>query len=66
MEVQRAHVQWLNHGSYTVMSELALGQELFLSDECGEVDVCKIVGKVTVHERPNAETVIKPHEYFCK
>jgi len=59
-------VQWLNHGSYTVMSELAFKQELFLSDECGEVDVSKIVGKVVVHEKPNTETVIKPHEYFCK
>ena len=66
MEVQRAHVQWLNHGSYTVMSELALNEELFLSDECGEIDISKIVGKVTVHERPSTETVIKPHEYFCK
>lgn len=59
-------MQWLNHGSYTVMSELAFKQELFLSDECGEVDVSKIVGKVVVHEKPNTETVIKPHEYFCK
>jgi DNA (cytosine-5)-methyltransferase 1 len=66
MEVQRAHVQWLNPGSYTVMSELALEQELFLSDQCGEVDVSKIIGKVTVHERPSTETVIKPHEYFYK
>ena len=66
MEVQRAHVQWLNSGSYTVMSELAPKQELFLSDECGEIDVSKIVGKVTVHERPSTETVIKSHEYFCK
>lgn len=66
MEVQRAHVQWLNHGSYTVMSELASNQELFLSDECGEVDVCRIVGKVTVHERPSTETVIKSHEYSYK
>ena len=66
MEVQRAHVQWLNSGSYTVMSELALEQELFLSDDCGEIDVSKIVGKVTVHERPNTETVTKSHEYFCK
>lgn len=66
MELQQVHLQWLNSGSYTVMSELALAQELFLSDQCGEIDVSKIVGKVTVHERPSAETVIKPHEYFCK
>ena len=66
MEVQRAHVQWFNPGSYTVMSELAPKQELFLSDECGEVDVSKIVGKVTVHERPSSETVFKSNEFFCK
>jgi DNA (cytosine-5)-methyltransferase 1 len=48
------------------MSELAHKQELFLSDQCGEVDVSNIIGKVTVHERPSTETVIKPHEYFCK
>ncbi|KIM47705.1 hypothetical protein M413DRAFT_15837 [Hebeloma cylindrosporum] len=65
MENQVAHVQWFNHGSQTVIRELAHPQELFLSNDCGQVNLHDIVDKVTVHMGTQASP-LQPEEYFCK
>ncbi|KAF8167566.1 hypothetical protein B0H34DRAFT_792278 [Crassisporium funariophilum] len=64
IENQRAHVQWFNHGSGTVTAELAHRQELFLADQCGEANLQSFAGKVTVHQRPSPDKIVKPDEYF--
>ncbi|KAF8913180.1 S-adenosyl-L-methionine-dependent methyltransferase [Gymnopilus junonius] len=66
IETQTVHVQWFNHGSETVIGELANPQELFLSELCGHESLHGIVGKATVHMRPHIPSVDKPEEYFCK
>lgn len=66
MENQVAHVQWFNHGSQTIIQELAHPQELFLSNDCGQVNLHDIVDKVTVHMGPQGSLPSQPEEYFCK
>ncbi|KAH9486450.1 DNA (cytosine-5)-methyltransferase 1 [Psilocybe cubensis] len=66
-ESHQVHVQWFNHGSQTILNELAHPQELFLSDLCGHDTVNHIVAKVTVHYLPNeVDPKVKAGEYFCK
>jgi len=62
MDDQKVHFQWFDHGSTTVIEELALPNRLFLTDSCGTMDLQKIIGKVVVHERPSAP--LKHGEFF--
>jgi DNA (cytosine-5)-methyltransferase 1 len=66
MENQVAHVQWFNHGSQTLIRELAHPQELFLSNDCGQVNLNDIVDKVIVHIGHQESPPSQPEEYFCK
>lgn len=63
-EVDRVHVQWLEHGSQILMEELAHPQELFYNDLCGSIPYSTVVGKVTVHEDPKFK--VKVEDYFVK
>jgi len=62
MDDQKVHFQWFDHGSTTVIEELARPDRLFLTDSCGTMDLQKIIGKVVVHERPSRP--IKHGEFF--
>jgi DNA (cytosine-5)-methyltransferase 1 len=48
-DAEKAHVQWLSHGSAIHLEEAFDPQELFLTDICDSIDLRTIAGKVTVH-----------------
>ncbi|KXN85700.1 DNA (cytosine-5)-methyltransferase 1A [Leucoagaricus sp. SymC.cos] len=63
-EEQIAHVQWLEHGSKTMLHELANPQELFFYNLCNPVPLGSLITKVKVHLNPAGS--VKPDEYFVK
>ncbi|KAF9566963.1 S-adenosyl-L-methionine-dependent methyltransferase [Agrocybe pediades] len=65
------HLQWFEHGSQTVMGELAHRQELFLLNVCGDHAIKDIVGKANVYfglcgEARDHGKLTGPLSYFCK
>jgi DNA (cytosine-5)-methyltransferase 1 len=48
LDTQKAHVQWLEHGSQIILEEMAHPQELFLTMLCEDQRVGWIAGKVSV------------------
>lgn len=77
IDQQTLHIQWYNHGSSTVMGELAHPQELFLQALCGPVLFDSVAAKITVHYHKPQRTInqkatssktdnIPLGEYFCK
>ena len=65
MNNQQVHVQWLYHSSHTIMDEVSHPQELFLSHECGNESLQKIVGKAKLSYLVGPDDV-KLDEFFCK
>lgn len=67
-ETGMVHIHWLEHGSQTVLEELAHPQELFYNDTCTNIPFELIVGKVHVHEvaRGQPKPRLKPEDYFVK
>ncbi|KAH7886266.1 S-adenosyl-L-methionine-dependent methyltransferase [Phlebopus sp. FC_14] len=67
-EHETVHVQWFVHSSKTILEELGHPQELFLTDQCGTLDMNCIIGRVEAHyidpTRPAPE--IKAHDYFYR
>ncbi|KAF9444348.1 S-adenosyl-L-methionine-dependent methyltransferase [Macrolepiota fuliginosa MF-IS2] len=63
-EEQIAHVQWLEHASQTVLSEMGDPQELFLCNMCNPVPLGALIAKVGVHTNPAGP--VKPDEYSVR
>ncbi|KIJ27818.1 hypothetical protein M422DRAFT_37561, partial [Sphaerobolus stellatus SS14] len=61
--VPTAHVRWYDHGSKTILQEMAHPYALFALTECNDIDVGAIMGPCTVqHLKPGDE---EPLEYHC-
>jgi hypothetical protein len=68
LDIGKAHIQWLEHGSRVFMGELAHDQELFYNNTCTHVEFEVIVGKITVHElsQGRPKPVVGLEEFFVK
>ena len=63
------HIQWFNHGSTTLLGELAHPQELFLDYLCQDISYDTLAGTVTVDmfagQCPE-DYICSPENYFSK
>jgi DNA (cytosine-5)-methyltransferase 1 len=68
LHVEKAHIQWLEHGSQIFMEELAHDQELFYNNTCTDVDFEAIVSKITAYEvrQGYPKPVVGLGEFFVK
>ena len=59
-----AHVQWYEHGSKTILQEIAHPYGLFALTECADIPIGSILGPCAVqHLKPGDE---EPHDYHCR
>ncbi|KAK0233815.1 S-adenosyl-L-methionine-dependent methyltransferase [Armillaria fumosa] len=63
-ESETAHVLWYDHGSNTILEELAHPQELFLLDHCTSIPLVSICGTVKVHHSP--EGLVPSSDFYCR
>ncbi|KAJ6575500.1 S-adenosyl-L-methionine-dependent methyltransferase [Mycena capillaripes] len=66
LDSQKAHVQWLEHGSQIIFGEMAHPQELFLTMLCEDQHVGWIAGKITVIYSNTMEPPRKRDQYFIR
>ncbi|KAF5392581.1 hypothetical protein D9757_002235 [Collybiopsis confluens] len=72
-EKTELHVQWFNHGQFTVMMQISNQQEVFLQPHCAQLSFSSVVGKIIVHYlKANGKGQFPDTgkfplgEYFCK
>ncbi|KAG7452102.1 S-adenosyl-L-methionine-dependent methyltransferase [Guyanagaster necrorhizus] len=63
-ESEMAHVLWYDHGSNTVLEELAHPQELFILDLCTSIPLLSICGTVKVHRWPKEPVPLS--DFYCR
>ncbi|KAK0466328.1 S-adenosyl-L-methionine-dependent methyltransferase [Desarmillaria tabescens] len=63
-ESNQAHVLWYDHGSSTILGELAHPQELFVLDHCTSIPLASICGTVKVHHSP--EGSVPSNDFYCR
>ncbi|KAK0208944.1 S-adenosyl-L-methionine-dependent methyltransferase [Desarmillaria ectypa] len=63
-ESEIAHVLWYDHGSNTVLEELAHPQELFVLDQCTSIPLLSICGTIKVHYSP--EGPVPSGDFYCR
>ncbi|SJL06388.1 uncharacterized protein ARMOST_09724 [Armillaria ostoyae] len=63
-ESEMAHVLWYDHGSNSILEELAHPQELFVLDHCTSIPLVSICGTVKVHHSP--EGAVPSSDFYCR
>lgn len=69
METRKAHIQWFEHSSQTLMDEISHPRELFVNQLCDNYPLREILGKVSVRSLQKGEEFTystDSFEYFYK